>query len=63
MAQAGPAHSPRDGFAYHSRGDHDAPPGQQPVTAPEIDPASAGTALTLLMGGLAVIRGRRRSQN
>jgi hypothetical protein len=30
------------------------------VTAPEIDPASATSALTLLMGGLAVLRGRRR---
>ncbi len=26
--------------------------------APEIDPASAGSALTLLMGGLAVLRSR-----
>lgn len=30
-----------------------------PSAAPEIDPASAGSALTLLAGGLAVIRGRR----
>jgi hypothetical protein len=31
------------------------------VTAvPEIDPASAGSALALLAGTLAVIRGRRR---
>jgi hypothetical protein len=29
------------------------------IAAPEIDPASAITALTLLAGGLAVIRGRR----
>lgn len=28
--------------------------------APEIDPASAISALTLLAGGLAVVRGRRR---
>jgi len=28
--------------------------------APEIDPASAGSALALLAGTLAVIRGRRR---
>jgi hypothetical protein len=27
--------------------------------APEIDPASAASALTLLLGGLAVLRGRR----
>jgi hypothetical protein len=26
--------------------------------APEIDPASAGSALTLLLGGLAVLRSR-----
>jgi len=31
------------------------------TAAPEIDPASAGGALTLLLGGLAVLRGRRRN--
>lgn len=30
-----------------------------PAAAPEIDPASAIGALTLLAGGLAVVRGRR----
>jgi len=30
-----------------------------PAAAPEIDPASAISAFTLLAGGLAVIRGRR----
>jgi hypothetical protein len=30
-----------------------------PIPAPEIDPASAVSALTLLMGGLVVLRGRR----
>ena len=30
-----------------------------PVVAPEIDPGMALTGLTLLAGGLAVIRGRR----
>jgi hypothetical protein len=30
-----------------------------PVTAPEIDPSSAVAGLTLMMGGLAVLRGRR----
>ena len=34
------------------------PPGGGPV--PEIDPSSAGTALTLLAGGLLVIRGFRK---
>jgi hypothetical protein len=31
------------------------------VAAPEIDTASAGTALTLLLGGVAVLLGRRRT--
>jgi len=30
----------------------------QVVSAPEIDPASAVTAVTLLLGGLTVMRGR-----
>ena len=33
-----------------------------PAAAPEIDPASAGSALTLLAGGLAVL-GRRRKKD
>jgi hypothetical protein len=32
------------------------------ATAPEIDPASATSALTLLFGGLAVLRGRKRAK-
>ena len=32
----------------------------QPAAAPEIDPASASAALTLLAGGLTMLRGRRR---
>jgi hypothetical protein len=32
------------------------------VKAPEIDPASAASALTLLFGGLAVLRGRKRAK-
>lgn len=31
-----------------------------PHAAPEIDPASASTALVMLLGGVAVLRGRRR---
>jgi hypothetical protein len=31
-----------------------------PVKAPEIDPASAMAGFTMLAGGLAVLRGRRR---
>jgi hypothetical protein len=34
--------------------------GRTPVKAPEIDPASAMAGLTLMAGGLAVLRGRRR---
>ena len=30
------------------------------ATAPEMDPASALSALTLLVGGVAVMRGRRK---
>jgi hypothetical protein len=37
---------------------HDRRPPTNRVTAPEIDPASAGSALTLLFGGLAVLRSR-----
>jgi len=33
-----------------------------PAAAPEIDPASAASAFTLLAGGLAVIRARRSSK-
>lgn len=32
------------------------------VAAPEIDPSSAVSALTLLVGGLAVLRGRSQKQ-
>ena len=32
---------------------------QPPASAPEIDPGSAMAGLTMLMGGLAVLRGRR----
>jgi hypothetical protein len=32
------------------------------VSAPEIDPASALSGLTMLLGGLAVMRGRRGSK-
>jgi hypothetical protein len=31
----------------------------EPVKAPEIDPSSAMAGLTLMLGGLAVLRGRR----
>jgi hypothetical protein len=35
--------------------------GPGPTPAPEIDPASAASGLTLVFGGLAVLRGRRRA--
>lgn len=35
----------------------------RPVRAPEIDPASALAGLTLLAGGLAVLRGRRERKS
>jgi hypothetical protein len=37
------------------------PPSEKhdPVKAPEIDPSSAMAGLTLMLGGLAVLRGRR----
>lgn len=34
-----------------------------PAAAPEIDPEMAAGALTLLAGGLAVLRGRRRRKD
>jgi len=34
--------------------------GVAPASAPEIDPSSAASALTLLLGGLAVLRGRHK---
>jgi hypothetical protein len=36
--------------------------GGKPVAAPEIDPASAMSGVSLLIGGLAVLRGRRKKQ-
>jgi hypothetical protein len=35
-------------------------PTNPPFQAPEIDPASAMAGLTMLAGGLAVLRGRRK---
>ncbi len=36
--------------------------GGPPANAPEIDPASAMSGLSLLVGGLAVLRGRKKKQ-
>jgi hypothetical protein len=38
-------------------------PPRFPMLAPEIDPASAMAGLTLLAGGLAVLRGRRNRKS
>lgn len=43
-----------------SAGSVNAPGTWTTVTAPEIDPASAAGGITLLLGGVAVLRGRRR---
>jgi hypothetical protein len=49
-------------FASIPAGPHQQPPcpNMGPPSAPEIDPSSALSALTLLAGGLAVMRGRLR---
>jgi LPXTG-motif cell wall-anchored protein len=46
-------------FAFLSRFCQ-AGPNPGTVSAPEIDPASAMAGLTMLAGGLAVLRGRRK---
>jgi fatty acid desaturase len=43
---------------HHNFGNGGDPPGVT-ASAPEIDPAGALSALTLLLGGLAVVRGSR----
>jgi hypothetical protein len=55
---AGPTINPCDVSASSSAA------GRWTVTqAPEIDPASAASGLTLLLGGLAMLRGRRRLES
>jgi hypothetical protein len=44
-------------FEYDHSHHHKSPP--HSMAAPEIDPAGAMSAFTLLAGGLAVLRGRR----
>ena len=50
-----------DGHRWHSDHDWDDHKGfsEHRVTAPEIDPSSTISALTLLAGGLVVLRGRK----
>jgi hypothetical protein len=47
------------GIPYTAPGSGGGQSGSGTVAAPEFDPASATAALTLLSGGLAVLRGRR----
>jgi hypothetical protein len=62
-----PAGSPRDfeSFGCGSTGSNTTPGvwTSPAAKAPEIDPASAATGLTLLLGGLAVLRGRRKLES
>jgi hypothetical protein len=52
----------RSDKCFHILGSTYCPPSDHPspVKAPEIDPASALAGFTMLAGGLAVLRGRRR---
>jgi hypothetical protein len=47
------------GLLAFEYGPNHQPSPTHPVAAPEIDPAGAMGAFTLLAGGLAVLRGRR----
>jgi hypothetical protein len=46
----------------HDKGPPSWPRWPGPVSAPEIDPASAMSAFTLLTGSLIVLRGRRSNK-
>jgi hypothetical protein len=46
-------------IAYEYQHTHTTSPPAHSMAAPEIDPAGALSAFTLLVGGLAVLRGRR----
>ncbi len=50
---------PHSTYSHESQGATNAAPAATPASAPEIDPASAVSAFTLLAGGLVMIRGRR----
>jgi len=56
-----PAIAAADGFFFFGDGgnhDHHGPSGPS-FAAPEIDPASALSAMTMLASGLVIVRGRR----
>ena len=52
------AGAPRFAHDYYNQSGHQRPTPSQPLAAPEIDPSSGLTALTLLLGGLTVMRSR-----
>ena len=61
MTMAGVASARDSDKCFHILWFDFCPPSEkhEPVKAPEIDPSSAMAGLTLMLGGLAVLRGRR----
>jgi hypothetical protein len=59
-AVSGPARAADDSFLSFGNDHHDHHGNGGPaMAAPEIDPASAMSALTMLASGLVIVRGRR----
>jgi hypothetical protein len=56
---SGPARAADDAFLFFSDHHDHHGNGGPPLSAPEIDPASAMSALTMLASGLVIVRGRR----
>ena len=54
------AHAEDHFWHTHTAEQHSFSSHSDAVAAPEIDPASALSGLTLLLGGIAVVRGRRK---
>lgn len=52
------AGAPRFAHDYYDQRGHQPPTPSKPLAAPEIDPSSGIAALTLLLGGLTVMRSR-----
>lgn len=59
IAMAGVASARHHHSESDSDSDSDSRDEPRPVRAPEIDPSSAIAGLTLMIGGVAVLRGRR----
>jgi hypothetical protein len=57
-AMCGTASAADNAFPFFDGHDHHGN-GGPPMSAPEIDPASAMSALTMLASGLVIVRGRR----